>query len=174
MSYPYHRYRITPSLTDTVTATSDETAFAKKHTIEAKRCRVGDVFKISGCVKAVDAEGAETLTVKVKFGALVVCISAAHNCDDADYVNFEAEVTIEAIGPGSTAAASFIGRTWLGKAAGHATPAINAVTDTKKTSSSFSTFADFDVTVTATHSTNSAGNISRLDVLNLEIIPAQM
>lgn len=174
MSYPFHRERITASASDTVTATASETAFAKLHEILANTLRVGDVIKLSGMARATSTNGSDTVTLKVKFGTLVVCISAAHNLDNDDFINFESEITIEAIGPGSTAKASFVGKTWLGKAAGHATPAFNVVNDSKKTDSGFSTQADFNVTVTATHSSNNAGNITRLDVFNLERIPAKM
>lgn len=172
MPYPVHRARITPSATDTVTNTTAETAFAKKHTIKANTLRVGDVVKGRGMVRATSTNSTDTTLIKVKFGTLVVCISAAHDLANDDFVNFDFEVTIEALGAGSTAKASFSGRTWLGKAAGQATPAFNCVNDSKKTDSGFSTLADFDITVTNTSSVASASNIARLDNFNLEIVPA--
>lgn len=174
MPYPVHRARITPSATDTVTNLTAETAFAQKHTIKANTLRVNDVVKLRGMVRATSTNSTDTTLIKVKFGTLVVCISAAHDLANDDFVNFEAEITIDAVGAGSTAKASFSGRTWLGKAAGQATPAINAVNDSKKSDSGFSTLADFDITVTNTSSVASASNIARLDNFNLEIVPARI
>lgn len=173
MSYPMTRKRIIPSATDTVTNLTAETAFVKKHTIYANTLRVNDVVKIRGMVRGTSTNSTDTTLIKVKFGTLVVCISAAHDLANDDFINFEAEITIDVLGAVSVAKATFSGRTWLGKAAGQATPAFNCVNDSKKTDAAFGTTADFDVTVTCTTSVASASNITRLDNFNLEIVPAQ-
>lgn len=172
MPYPVHRARITPSATDTVTNLTAETAFVKKHTIKANSLRVNDVVRGRGSVRATATHTTDTFALKVKFGTLVVCIFAATDLADNDFINFEFELTVDAIGAGSTAKATFSGRTWLGKAAGQTTPAFDCVNDSKKTDSGWSTLADFDVTVTCTQSAADTGNIARLDNFNLEIVPA--
>lgn len=174
MSYPMTRKRITPSATDTVTNTVAETAFAKKHTIKANTLRLNDVVKLRGAVRLTSTNATDTFLVKVKFGTLVVCVSTATDLANDDFINFEAEITIDAIGPANTAKASFSGRAWHGKAAGQAATGLTCVNDSKKSDAGFSTLADFDITVTCTESVASASNIARLDNFNMEIVPTQI
>jgi len=149
-----------------VTATSSETAFSNKYTIPANSLVSGMVLRVrfQGIVTA--ANSTDTLTIKAYLGGLsgtALVTSSATDASNNDIFEGEATITIRTDGASGT----FVGTgkfTKVEAASGTATEVATATAST-----AIDTTATQDIAISATWSTNNAGNSCRLDILNVEV-----
>lgn len=167
--------RISPSATDTVTNTTDETVFSKTLSVPAETLRVGDRIRGSAQVTVVDANSSDTFAFAVYLGptaapktGLLLVDSTAYDASDNDVMTLAFELEVTAIGAGSTA--SFTGG---GLSYRNAQTAVSKSRSfAKATDAQVSTFADNVIAVSCTQSAQSTGNIARLDSLAFTLFPA--
>lgn len=175
MSLNITHKRIQPSATDTVTNTVTATAFTKTLSIPASSLRVGDKIKGSARVTTVGSNSTNTFLYQVFLGpvsapatGLLLAESTALDGTDGDVCTLDFDFETTAIGPGSTA--SFTG----GGAAYYnaATALSRSRSFAKATDPQVSTYAANVIAVVCTQSVANAGNISRLDQLDILVYPA--
>jgi hypothetical protein len=147
---------------DTVTNTTDETAFDQTLTVPAGTAKVGDRRSIRAVVKTPTTNSTNTLTLKLKIADLVIAETAAIDVADGDVIVLEGWYVQQAVGAGSTAAITGGGISYLSGA----TSISKAKAFGRVTSANFATTTDEDITVTATWSAASTSNIAKLESLD--------
>lgn len=152
------------STTDTITNTIAETAFAQTATLPANLLQVGDRLVIRAAGTVTSHNSTDTLNVKLYVGTNVIASTGAINNAANDIFYFEAEVVVRAItAAGTIVAAGEVGDGTPGTATEKPFLFQSATLD--------STIAEI-IKVTATWSVASASDIVRLDVLNIDRLPA--
>lgn len=175
MSLPIAHKRIQPSLTDTVTNTSDATAHAKTIPVPKGTLRVGDKFDGVARVQNTSTNGSNTFLHQVYLGpasapatGLLLAESTALDGTNGDVCTLEFDFEVTAIGVGSTA--SFTGGGLAYYNAG-TTPS-KSRSYSRATDAQVSTFDDLVIAVVTTQSAASTSNVSRLDQLDVIIYPS--
>lgn len=144
-----------------VTTTASETAFDKSYTIPANFLRVGDVIHVVAQVIATATNSTDTLTLKLKIGSTVIVATAAVDVANNDIGYIEADLVIRSIGASGTFVATGV--------QGLGVPGTVTAKPFLLASTAIDTTATQALTVSATWSTNNAGNSCRLDVLSVEM-----
>lgn len=145
-----------------VTATTTQTAFDKAVTIPANTLRVGDIIRVRAQAIATATNSTDTLNVILRLGTTDVLATGAVDVANGDIGFIDADIVVRTIGASGTMVAA--GHTALGVP--------GTVTSKPKlmASTALDTTAAQSVNVTATWSTNNAGNSCRLDVMNVQLI----
>lgn len=161
--FPVGGYRaaITAASAD-VTATSSETDFDQTLSIPANLLQAGKTLRIRAQGIATATNSTDTLAIKCYLGSTAVVtipgVDVANN--DIFYVDFE--ITARAA---PAASASCVGA----GVAGTGTPGTLTAKPTNLTATNFATNAALTVKLSATWSSNNAGNSCRLDVLSVKV-----
>ena len=144
--------------------TAAATKFSNKKTLPANALKAGDIVRIHYQGIATATHTTDTLGLKAFIGATEVAAVAAVDVADNDiFVGF-IDVVIRTAGASGTCVAAGFGATGAaGTATGKAL---------YKGSQAIDTTVENDVAIEATWSAADAGNSCRLDVLNVQIIPA--
>lgn len=161
-------FHTTYSATDRVTATSSETAFARTLSLEALTAGKGDFYFGSVAVEAVGTNSTDTLTVKVYLGpasdpttGILLASNTAVDVADGDNVGAIFTISADLIGAGGTARFSGVGAAGL----------TSKVTAFGGVDAQVATTSKLVVAVTATWSSNNAGNNANLDHIHLVKFP---
>lgn len=97
-----------------ITNVSAETNFSLSYVLPANTLSPSDALRIRGMAKVTGKNAAETLTVKVKVGAVTIAASAAVNVAVGDYAEFDVLITVNAIGNAATGQIAAMGSAFLG------------------------------------------------------------
>jgi len=161
-------FHTTYSSTDRVTATASETAFDRTISLEALTIGRGDFFLGSAVVEAVGTNSTDTLTVKVYLGpesdpttGILLASNTAVDVANGDNVGAIFTLSADVIGVAGTARFSGVGAAGL-------TSKITAFGDTD---AQVPTTSKLVIAVTATWSSNNAGNNANLDHIHLVKFP---
>lgn len=156
------------SSTDRVTATSSETAFARTISLEALTIGKGDFYFGSAVVEAVGTNSTDTLTVKAYLGpasdpttGILLASNTAVDVADGDNVGVFFTLSADVIGAAGTARFSGVGAGGL----------TSKVTAFGGTDAQVPTTSKLVIGVTATWSSNIAGNNANLDHIHLVKFP---
>jgi hypothetical protein len=146
-----------------VTTTTAETTLDKSsYTIKGNTLRPGDVLRVRGQVIATATNSTDTLTLKLYLGATAVLATAAVDVANNDIGFFDVDMQVRTVGAGGTFVAA--GNEALG------TPGTATSKPGNLASTSIDTTADQTVKMTATWSTNNAGNSCRSDVFDVQLL----
>ena len=149
-----------------VTATSAETSFDKKLTIPANTLQVGSLIKIRYQGIATATNSTDTLAVKLYIGGLTGTALISHAATDVannDVFAGEYELIIRTIGASGT---------MVGCGTYKSIPAAEGTATYKDdilASTAIDTTAAKDILLSATWSSNNAGNSCRLDLLRVQV-----
>lgn len=142
-----------------VTTTSSETDFDKTYAIPANALRVGDIIRIRAQVIATATNATDTLTLKLYVGSTVLLATGAVDVANNDIGLIEFEFVVRTIGASGTMVGN--GRWSLG------VPGTATVRSESLASTTLDTTAAKTIKVSATWSSNNAGNSCRLDQLSV-------
>jgi predicted RecA/RadA family phage recombinase len=145
-----------------ISGTVTETAFDKSFTIPANTLQVGDVLRVRAQGLCPSTNATDTLTVKLKLGALVLIATGAVDVNNNDLFLLESDLVVRATGTTGTVVAGGL----------QALGAEGTVTTkpAKLAASTLDTTAAQAVTVTATWSVANANNQVRLDLFDVELL----
>ncbi len=146
-----------------VTTTTTETLFDKSYTIPANSLRVGDILTVRAQAIATATNSTDTLTLKLYLGGLTgtaICTTGAIDVANGDIGYINATIVIRTIGASGTFVAT--GVQSLG------VPGTVTAKPFLLGSTAIDTTATKVLGVSATWSTNNAGNSARLDVFEVE------
>lgn len=144
-----------------VSTTTAETAFSNGVVnYAANTLAAGDVIRIRCQGIATATNASDTLTIKVKNGTNVIFNTGAVDVANSDTFGYDGDVVIRDIGGTGHCVASGFGT--LG------TPGTATVKQGILASSTVNTQAVNDITITATWSSNNAGNSCRLDLFDVQ------
>lgn len=149
-----------------VTATASETAFDKKYTIPANTLRAGSVIKVRFQGIATATNSTDTLQIKAYLGGTggtAILTGTATDVANNNVFSGEFTIVVRTIGSSGTFVA-FGTHTDVPAASGTATQDVMEIT----ASTTVDTTTTQDIVVSATWSTNSAGNSCRLDIFVVE------
>jgi hypothetical protein len=142
--------------------TTTETAFDKSKTIDGAMLRAGDVIHCMSKVNVEDNNGADTLTLRMKLGSLVIGATAAIDVADLDVGVIDVYVVVRAVGAGGNIVSGGVA------GLGVLTTGTARVTGIVPTAIDLS--GDVAVTVTAQWSAAHADNECELEMLVVDII----
>ena len=151
----------------TLTSLAAPTAFAATHIIAANELAAGDIIEIYASGTFVAINGADTQQVELRFAGDAFLTSPALVNVAGDVWVLRGTVVVRTIGAAGT---------WVGSGQGHSgTPSVAAgAVDVPFAdfigSTVDDTTAPITIDVLVTHSANSAGNQTRMDVLNVQVI----
>jgi hypothetical protein len=159
------------SASTAITATASETTFDQAvYEVKANTLTAGKILRIKGQGIATATNASDTLTIKVKIGGTttnttgdVLIQTAAVDVANNDIFAFAFDL-IPRAAPGATAACVGHGHYTLGGGGA------GAVYWTNLASTNLATNGALPVKVTATWSSNNAGNSCRMDVFSVEVI----
>jgi len=149
-----------------VTASSAETMFSTNYTVPANYLEAGTLVKVHFQGIATATNSTDTLTIKMYIGGLsgtAILTSSATDATNNDIFEGEVQILVRTAGASGTFVAKG-GFTKVEAASGTATRVI-AITP----STTIDTTATQQIGVSATWSTNNAGNSCRLDIMTVEI-----
>jgi hypothetical protein len=147
-----------------VTATTTPTSFDKSFTFPANSLKAGDRIRFRAQVIASATNSTDTLTLKALLGSDELAATAAVDVANGDIGYIEGEIVVRTAGASGTAVAA--GSQALG------VPGTVTAKPFLKASFTLDTTATKELAIQATWSTNNAGNSCRLDVLDVELLPA--
>ena len=149
------------AVSSNVTNTVAETDFDKQVTIPANSLNVGDVIRVRLGALAPSTNSTDTLTIKLKIGSTVIISTGAVDVANSDVGYIEADMVIRSIGAGGTLAGA--GTQALG------TPGTVASKPFVLTSTAIDTTVAQAVKASAQWSVANAGNVARLEVLDVQV-----
>lgn len=144
-----------------VTTTASETSFGQTLSIPANSLTAGDVLEIFTQGIATATNSADTLTIKVKIGSTVLVSTAAVDVANNDVWVIDCRVAVRTAGASGTLVAA--GIVALGTPA-EATTVVEKAGGSFVASTTVDTTAAQTIDVTATWSSNNAGNSCRQDM----------
>lgn len=145
-----------------VTNTVAETDFDKQVTIPANTLKVGDVIRVRLAAIAPSTNSTDTLTLKLKVGNTIIISTGAVDVANNDVGFIDADLVVRAIGAtGSFVAAGVQALGVPGTVA--AKPFVLGAT-------AIDTTVNQTLKATAQWSVANAGNIARLDVLDVQLV----
>ena len=150
----------------TVTASTTETIFSTGAlSIPANSLRVGDVIRIRARGVVTNQNSTDTLTVRVRLGGVAgtaVFASAATDPATNDLFYIDGDIVVRAIGSS--------GEIVAGGVVGIGVPGTGTTRVAGLTSTTVSTAASLDFSITAQWSVNNASNVVSLSMANWEIL----
>mgnify|MGYP003393190716 CR=1 FL=1 len=141
-----------------------ETAFDKTYSIESNSLKAGDVIRILAQGTATATNSTDTLDFQLRLGTADIFATGAVDVADGDIFYIQADIVIRTIGASGT----FVG---AGITA-NGVPGTVTGRPRFKASTALDTTADISVNCSATWSVASASNSCRLDILNVQVLPA--
>lgn len=147
-----------------VTNTSTATAFDLSYTIPANYLAVGDVIRIKAQAIAPTTNSTDTLTLTLKMGSTTIIATAAVDVANGDIGYIEADLVIRTIGASGTYVGAGV--------QGLGVPGTVTAKPWLLGSTAIDTTATQALTVVAAWSVASTSDITRLDVLEIEILRA--
>lgn len=149
---------------DTVTNTTVATAHAATKLLDVSELRVGDRLRVRAACKATSTNSTDTLAVTLKLGTVTLAGTTAADVANNDFVTFDGELEVKAIG-----ASGFLQgfTTGLHKLGGTISATGNVLV-----SQAIDLSADIYLTLVETWSVASASNTVDLVELTLRRIPA--
>ncbi len=145
-----------------VTNTVTETDFDKSVVVPANMLKVGDVIRVRLAAIAPSTNATDTLTLKLKVGSTVIISTGAVDVNNNDVGFIEADLVIRAIGAGGSFVAAGVQALGVPGTV-TAKPFILAAT-------AIDTTAAQTIKASAQWSVANAGNIARLDVLDVQLV----
>lgn len=141
-----------------------ETAFDKAVTIAANSLKAGDILRVRAQVVATSTNSTDTLDVQLRLGTQDIVATGAVDVANGDIGYIDVDIVIREVGATGKIVAA--GLTALG-VPGTVTAKPKFLAET-----TIDTTAALSLNVSATWSTNNAGNSCRLDILNAQLLRA--
>ena len=151
----------------TLASLAAETAFDKSYTLPANSLKVGDVIDIWAQVDITAANSTDTFLFKIKIGSTILAATGTIDGVTGDVAVIHARAKVRTIGASGTIVAASL--SYVGTASS-AAGAADIPSGSALASTTIDTTATQAITVTATHSTNSAGNQSTLQMLDVMVL----